>query len=322
MKKPFLTIAMPTSLAVILNSCSSIPTKPVETNSPAEQIYPETMLSQIFHEDAREHGDKSGFILLRNSKRAFRERIYLADIAEQTIDAQYYIWNSDIIGKSLMRRLVQSADRGVRVRLILDDFCVSERSDKLLVINSHPNIEVRVYNPFVKRSGASKWLNFAVDFDRLNRRMHNKTYIVDGTAAIVGGRNIGDEYFGQNTHINFRDLDLFAIGPVVKQVAGSFQGYWDSPWAIAIDEMVPSDADQSYVSQLQDFQKDALSEPAQAFFPGKIAAPDTHFNNLLRELVWAPATFVHDWPGGDDDQAYSDEPKQVAKHLLQLVENS
>ena len=322
MRNLFLTIAMTASLMFTLISCSSIPKKSVEKHPPAEQIYPETKLSQIFYEASREHGDKSGFILLRDGDRAFHERVFLADIAEHTIDAQYYIWNSDTIGKSLMRRLVQSADRGVRVRLLLDDFCVSERSDKLLVINSHPNIDVRVYNPFVKRSGAAKWLNFAVDFDRLNRRMHNKTYIVDGTAAIVGGRNIGDEYFGQNTHINFRDLDLFTVGPVVKQVSESFQEYWDSPWAIAIDEMVSSDADQSYVSQLQDFQDDTPSEPAQVIFPGTIAAPDTHFNNSLRELVWAPATFVHDEPGGDDDQAYSDEPKRVAKHLLQLVENS
>lgn len=322
MKKLFLTLAMTASLAVTLISCSSIPKKSVEIHPPAEQIYPETKLSLIFNEAAREHGDKSGFILLRNGKRAFQERVYLADIAEHSIDAQYYIWNSDTIGKSLMRRLVQSADRGVLVRLLLDDFCVSERSDKLLVINSHPNIDVRVYNPFVKRSGAAKWLNFAFDFDRLNRRMHNKTYIVDGTAAIVGGRNIGDEYFDQNTHINFRDLDLFTIGPVVKPVSESFQDYWDSPWAIPIDEMVSSDADQSYVIQLQEFQNDAPSEPSQVILPSKIAALDTHFNNSLRELVWAPATFVHDRPGGIDDQAYSDEPKRVAKHLLQLVENS
>ena len=322
MRKLFLTLAMTASLAVTLMSCSSIPKKSVEIHPPAEQIYPETKLSLIFNEAAREHGDKSGFILLRNGKRAFQERVYLADIAEHSIDAQYYIWNSDTIGKSLMRRLVQSADRGVLIRLLLDDFCVSERSDKLLVINSHPNIDVRVYNPFVKRSGAAKWINFAFDFDRLNRRMHNKTYIVDGTAAIVGGRNIGDEYFDQNIQINFRDLDLFTIGPVVKQVSESFQYYWDSPWAIAIDEMVSSDADQSYVSQLQEFQNDAPSEPSHVILPGKIAAPDTHFNNSLRELVWAPATFVHDRPGGIDDQAYSDEPKRVAKHLLQLVENS
>ena len=138
----------------------------------------------------------------------------------------------------LSQKLIEAADRGVSVRVILDDFSVGDRNEQLLAVNSHPNIQIRIYNPFVNRSGAAKWLNFALDFERLNRRMHNKTYTADGVAAIVGGRNIGDEYFNDNEHLNFRDLDLFTVGPVVQHVSKSFQEYWDSPWAIPIDHLV------------------------------------------------------------------------------------
>lgn len=212
-----------TVLIFMVSSCATLPDRIEDEYQSTSTLAVEPRLSQIFSQAVDEQGDKSGFILLRKGVRALRERILLAEIAEKTIDAQYYIWNNDKSGKLLLSKLAKSADRGVSVRLLLDDFNVGGRSEQLLAINSHPNIQVRVYNPFVTRSGVGKWFNLASDFSRLNRRMHNKTYIVDGTAAIVGGRNIGDEYFDQNEHINFSDLDLLTIGVAVKQVSESFK---------------------------------------------------------------------------------------------------
>ena len=323
MRKLSLTISIAILLAVMFSSCSSIPAKTVDKPPSAAEFYTDAKLSRIFSAGVQGHADKSGFILLRDGQRALRERLYLADIAEHSIDAQYYIWNSDDAGKLLMQRLLKSADRGVLVRLLLDDFCVSDRSEQLLVINSHPNIHVRVYNPFVNRSGAGKWLNFAFDFDRLNRRMHNKTYTVDGMVAIVGGRNIGDEYFGQHAQINFSDLDLFTIGPVAKQVSNSFEEYWNSAWAIPIDQMLTSHSAQQDRNKLEGFlHDDSLSETSQVLLYGQNVLPETHYNQLVDELIWAPASFVHDEPGADDKEAYSDGPKRVARHLMQLAENS
>lgn len=322
MKEWIVPIALTALLSVMLSNCSSIPTKTVDTSQPASNYFADSKLSQIFSSIVQEHDDKSGFILLRDGDRALQKRLALANIAEHTIDAQYYIWNSDKSGKRLVQKLIQAADRGVSVRIILDDFSVGDRNKQLLAVNSHSNIQIRIYNPFVNRSGAAKWFNFAFDFERLNRRMHNKTYTVDGVAAIVGGRNIGDEYFNHNEHLNFRDLGLFTVGPAVKQVSQSFQEYWDSPWAIPIDQLVTSPPDQGDTIQLDAFLYEYQAELSQFSPSEKTKYPETYFNNSINELVWAPATFIYDRPGGDDKEAYPKGPKRVAKHLLELADKS
>ena len=246
----------------------------------------------------------------------------LANVAEHTIEAQYYIWNSDKSGRLLARKLIEAADRGVSVRIILDDFSVGDRNEQLLLVNSHPNIEIRIYNPFVKRHGVAKWLNFAFDFDRLNRRMHNKTFTVDGAVAIVGGRNIGDEYFNLNEHINFRDLDLLAVGPVVDQVSQSFREYWNSPWAIPIEILVSPDSKSSEQATLADLLLAHQTEESALLLPEYPQSPKTHITEIVEEVIWSPAKFIYDQPGGEKDEAYPEGPKPVAAHILKLIGES
>ncbi len=144
-------------------------------------------MAKLLDTVTRGHADKSGFILLRKGSRALHERLYLADIAEHTIDVQYYIWNSDKSGKLLAHKLIQAGDRGVSVRVILDDFSIGDRNEQMLAVDSHPNIQIRIYNPFVNRSGAGKWLNFAFEFKRLNRRMHMLERVKEGVLTLVPG---------------------------------------------------------------------------------------------------------------------------------------
>ena len=243
MRKYLFEIAVAISCLVLVAGCGNLPDKGAEKAGLEPTRFQDTMLARGVDPIVQEHSGDAGVILLRDGDRALRERLLLADVAEHSIDAQYYIWNSDKSGRLLAYRLVLAADRGVSVRLLLDDFSVGERNEELLALNSHPKIQVRIYNPFVNRTGAQKWLNFALDFKRLNRRMHNKTYTVDNTVAIVGGRNIGDEYFNHHEHLNFMDLDLFSVGSVVDIVAQSFQHYWESPWAIPIDQLISSNED-------------------------------------------------------------------------------
>ena len=307
---------------ILLADCASLPGKEPGTPGILQEHGRTARLATIFDPAVIKHSDDSGFILLRDGDRALRERLYLADIADHSIDVQYYIWNRDMSGKLLARKLIEAADRGVSVRILLDDFSVGDRSELLLTVNSHANIQIRVYNPFVYRAGAAKWLNFAFDFERLNRRMHNKTYSVDGVAAIVGGRNIGDEYFNHNENLNFIDLDLFTVGSVVRQVSRSFQEYWASPWAIAIDRLVQSDFEQpgnDRIAALVDANKKEL---AWVLYSGQSGSPESHFAQSAKELVWAPAMFIYDQPGGENNDAYQQGPKRVASHLLQLATDS
>ena len=172
------------------------------------------------------HPGKTAVYAMPSGREAFAARVALARVAERSIDAQYYIWHDDITGALLMRALREAADRGVRVRLLLDDNNTKGMDAAIAMLDAHPNIEVRLFNPFVNRS--TRLADYAADFSRLNRRMHNKSFTVDNQATIVGGRNIGDEYFGAADEMEFADLDVIAAGAVVRDVSAQFDAYWNS----------------------------------------------------------------------------------------------
>ena len=174
--------------------------------------------------------------LLRDGHEAFAARMLLVRSAERTLDLQYYIWNGDLTGTLLLDELRAAAARGVRVRLLLDDNGIGGLDQALADVNALPNVEVRLYNPFVIRWW--KPLNYLFAFLRLNRRMHNKSLIADGAAAIVGGRNIGDEYFGAGDGSLLADLDVIAVGPVVPAVAQQFDDYWNGPSAYPAEKIL------------------------------------------------------------------------------------
>ncbi|MEQ8816276.1 MAG: phospholipase D family protein [Thalassobaculum sp.] len=174
-------------------------------------------------------GGGSGFTLLSTGPAAFLTLHGLTVAAERTLDVQYYLWEDDGSGRRLLTALLDAADRGVRVRLLLDDIGAPSSDPELARLDAYPNVEIRLYNPFPHRFG----LVFALLFQsrRVTRRMHNKAFVADRVAAVVGGRNVGDRYFEFDPRRNFRDLDLFAAGPVVEQVAQSFDAFWDSSWS-------------------------------------------------------------------------------------------
>ncbi len=169
----------------------------------------------------------TGVTPLGSGADAFAARILLADTAVSSIDAQYYIWHGDLTGSLLLDALRRAADRGVRVRLLLDDHGTSGLDTEIAQLDAHENAEVRLYNPFNLRR--LKMLSYGFDFFRLNRRMHNKSFTADGLATIVGGRNIGDEYFGIGPTPLFVDLDVLAVSEIVPEVAADFDRYWASP---------------------------------------------------------------------------------------------
>jgi cardiolipin synthase C len=178
------------------------------------------------------HPGQSGLHALPDGRDALAARLALADVAQHSLDVQYFIWNKDLAGKVLLEHLFRAADRGVRVRLLLDDLGTMPSDITLLTIDSHPNIEVRMFNPVAMRS--LRVLGMVADFGRINKRMHNKSFIADGEVAIVGGRNIGDEYFGAHEKANYADLDVAVIGPVVHEVSDEFDLYWNHQASIPI----------------------------------------------------------------------------------------
>jgi cardiolipin synthase C len=200
--------------------------------TPSSALYrPEgTRLGQRIEPLVVQHGGASGFYLLPNGVDAFVVRARLIDRAEKTLDLQYYIFQTDLTGKFLLDRLVAAAERGVRVRLLLDDFPQTAAMDRwLAMIGLHPNIQVRVFNPFggLRSNLLSRTVQGLFGPPRLKGRMHNKAFIVDNTVVVVGGRNVADEYFEASTDINFRDIDLLALGPVAREASAHFDDYWN-----------------------------------------------------------------------------------------------
>lgn len=239
----------------------------------------------------------SGIYPLRNAHDSFAARMLLAQVAERSLDIQYYIWHDDLTGTLLYEALHAAADRGVRVRLLLDDNRTAGLDGILAALDSHPNIEVRLFNPFVFRK--LRVLGYLTDFSRLNRRMHNKSFTADNQATIIGGRNIGDEYFDATAEgtLTFSDLDVLAIGPVVDQASKEFDRYWASESSYPADRLL-SPASPDAIADLAAAASAVERNPDAAAYLQAIEN-SAFVNELLGGSLafeWAPTRMVSDDP--------------------------
>jgi putative cardiolipin synthase len=265
-----------------------------------------TLLGREVENRGPEGDDLSGHKLLRDGKDAFAARILLARSAERTLDVQYYIWHDDLSGSLLLDELDAAAKRGVRVRLIVDDIGTARLDARLASLADQPNFEVRLYNPCVIRW--PKPVNYVFDFRRLNCRMHAKSFTADSQATIVGGRNIGDEYFAARKKGQFADLDVLAVGAVVPEVSKAFDDYWNGTQVHPIEALVGrvSSARRRVLEEAR--VKLATSERAERYREA------VRKRRLLGELidgtmtmVWAQSRLVnHDYHEGGRGQGTTD----------------
>ena len=217
------------ALLLLVAGCAQLPPRPAMPAQTAVPVGTGTELDRLIAPEEERRPGESGFRLVSDGPEGFAIRARAARIAGRSIDVQTYIWNGDTTGLALAYVLLQAADRGVKVRLLVDDMDARAKNDGLSALDAHPNIEVRMFNPLPSRSGTMAFfIDFLGDAKRLNHRMHNKTWIADNRIAIVGGRNLGDEYFGADDEVNFVDLDFAMVGPVVRDASASFDRYWNS----------------------------------------------------------------------------------------------
>lgn len=207
------------------------------------------------------HPGQSGFRLVSTGSEAFALRAFSAREAQQSLDIQTYIWHADLTGKLLARYALSAADRGVHVRILVDDLDARGKSHAFAALDAHPLVEVRLYNPFAGRKGTLRMAGeMGTGFDRLNHRMHNKSWIVDNRVALVGGRNLGNEYFGASEATNFVDLDLLMVGPVVPQVSTNFDLFWNSPSNYPIAQLDPAGTDEAALKRLREVLDQSVEE--------------------------------------------------------------
>lgn len=260
----------------------------------------DTVLWRTFASQLVATPGQSGFRLLVSGQEAFLARAALAEAAERTLDLQYYIIGEDATATLLLYRALRAAQRGARVRMLIDDMYAVGRDFDLAGFAAHPNVEVRVFNPFVRRGpfGISRLFEFIGDSARLNRRMHNKLWVADNAVAVLGGRNLGDAYFNVGGETDFADLDVLAAGPVVTDISRSFDEYWNSELAVPIGAFVrePPGADQA------DLLLARMAAAAERFRDTEYAKTlrATDLGRLIRSgqltLVSAPARILYASP--------------------------
>lgn len=260
---------------------------------------------------------ESGVSPLHSGKNAFVARMELAKRAQRSLDVQSYIWRPDNTGQALLERLLGAADRGVPVRLLLDDIHVDVDDPLLRSLDAHALIEVRIFNPVIKRRW--RWLDAVFEWPRINRRMHNKAMIADGEAAIIGGRNIGDEYYDVGSDFDFFDFDVLTVGPVTEEITASFQQFWDHELAVPITKVAAGERPVPALEETREALRAHLrsfgaTRYAQGLREARIFSPDN-------EWYWGPAHVYYDLPHKADPKS-DDGVRRVAEPLNDAFERA
>src|SRR5580698_4313032 len=296
-------------LALVLAGCAGLPRHVQKTPSTAFQHPETTTLGRIVAAD--EIGKNlSGFRLLSSGEAALASLIALADHAERTLDIQYYIIHEDESTQTFLHHVRLAADRGVRVRVLVDDLNTVGEDRRFMHLSSHANVEVRLFNPFT--AGRfwtwTRFLASATDIRRINHRMHNKLFVADDALAITGGRNIGDQYFTLDPRSNFVDLDVVAAGPIVPQLSASFDQFWNSKYAIPIASVASSvDAESN------------SAPPVEAQLSDNDRWLEQEVTAKKLELIWAPATVLADRPAKIASETSPDEELTIANDITALM---
>jgi cardiolipin synthase C len=320
MRKTWLACALS-----ILAGCAGLPQHVKKHPSEALESPQNTALGQIV-EKSQDGNAKtlSGIRLLSSGDEALHSLLALADHAEKTLDVQYYIIRQDESARVLLQHVRDAADRGVRVRLLVDDLNTAGEDRRFMHLGEHANVEVRVFNPFPGGRSAtwSRILASISDIPRINHRMHNKLFVADNELAITGGRNIGDEYFTLDKRSNFIDLDVVAAGPIVPQLSASFDAFWNSKYAYPIaslaaptpppegppvNDPVPVNPDVSAAQGVPEEQADWLERELDA--------------GLLK-LSWVPATVLADRPAKIASDTSPEQEVTIANNIADLLRSA
>jgi putative cardiolipin synthase len=304
-----------------LTACGdAMPTNVERTPSTAFTDHESTRIGGELAERAAQHPGDSGFAIIRYGRQALTARVALADLAERTLDVQYYIWEADATGRILAERLVRAAERGVRVRVLVDDMNMSGRDARIAALDAHPNIEIRLFNPFGNRKHRA--LDFLTDMSRVNHRMHNKIMVMDNAVALVGGRNVGAHYFEAHTESNFRDLDIAAVGPIVREVSDVFDRFWNGEWSVPISAV----ADRPFT---EDDHRTAIAEIRQQIeqddypFPVDVDVEQLRgeLSDVFDRLIWAKGKVIWDDPSSIYDGVKSGRMNEALYDRLGRLES-
>ena len=310
-------------IVFIFLACTTLPEPQIKTLTLAYEPDPDSRLAVVSRDLTADQSDGgSGFFKLFRNDEAMHWRLLLADLAEETLDMQYFIWKGDASGELLLKRVIQAADRGVRVRILVDDIYLIGADRTIAALSQHPRIEMRMFNPAQRRTGSIivRGLEWLGNFEQMNQRMHNKLIVADNRFAVVGGRNLGNEYFGLNPKQNFTDFDVLACGPVAKKVSASFDIYWNNQWAYPGDALLQNYQNQDLLPELRAELKDLLAKNEKLLV--EFQQPKQDWNSRLMMLAdnlkAGSARVIYDEPLIGEDIP----PVQLVESLGELTANA
>jgi len=278
-----------------LSGCATLPDDLQQTPSQGYENPEHTLLGALVAETAPQDKTLSGVKLLADPGEAFRARFAIAGFAEKTLDMQYYLWKGDLAGQLLIWRVLEAAVRGVRVRFLIDDIFHPGRDESYALIDAHPHAEVRVFNPMANR-GIARNLNFLAYKKYLNHRMHNKIFTADNAVAVLGGRNIGNDYFGVDTKANFFDLDVLTVGQGAREAGAAFDEYWNSKYAVPISVLHKKVYTEEDLKAQRKRLRESLLQLDALPYALSMEAAETldHLKRWRDELIWSEAHVVVD----------------------------
>ena len=308
-----------TVLLVILLMTGCIYLPDISQSEPTEALPPErgSTLARELNNDPQA---TPRALLIQEPGLALTSRLHLIDAAEYSIDLQYFIWQNDYTGILLIEKLLQAADRGVRIRALIDDVRLIGLVDRISALNQHPNIEIKIYNPFSVRFrfplAAFQVAEFAIDGNRLNHRMHNKLLIADNQLAILGGRNIGDDYFGYSDDWYFIDTDLLVSGPIITELSDGFDVYWNSRWSYSVQAI----SRYSVVSYELETIRNRIRERLAEFPELSERVEEGNISETLRQLLDGYRLDAYQLLVDDPNMSWFDRPDSIAEELAELTE--
>lgn len=300
----------------VLAGCATVDFEYPKPESYAPTDTNDTYFGKQLSGVADEHPDMAGFFPLADGIDALAIRLLMAERAEVSIDAQYYLIKNDVVGSAFINALLRAADRGVRVRLLVDDIFTGGYDAGMAGLDSHPNFEIRIFNPFARRS--ARFMDGITSFSRINRRMHNKSFTVDNQVTLIGGRNIADEYFGAREDAKFGDLDVLAIGPIVQDVSNMFDAYWNHERSAPIPAFADMPDDPAAeLERVRTALETRRQEVSTTVYAGAVRDQVFEYVESKKDVfIWAPYTLAVDSP----DKSFKSRAEEAASITTPLRE--
>ena len=312
-------------IAVSLTACAGMPRDVKKAPSYVLEIKGDTRISKYLALEQARHPGYSSYYLIPSDMDAFIARAHIIDLTDRTLDLQYFEVDDGMTTDIIMEKLIAAADRGVRVRLLFDDYGTTLSDAQLWLLDSHENIEVRLFNPLKERTkGFTRSMEAFGNFSKFNHRMHNKAFIADNAIGIVGGRNLADAYFGAREDSNFQDMDLMAAGPIVPDISKEFDTYWNSRWAIPLEFLTSERPDGVQLKKNLEALKEQNKKAKDTKYAIRVKESD--FFHMPKEHIrpnesWAKGVVLYDLPEKVSDEKVKDPYVYLLAQLLPLLKD-